>query len=363
LNLLLSARASTGVAVGLAFCWLLFPTHLFAQTSPVLVVVANSADAECVKRIGCDIVQVESLLPAEVPESVEDYHACDERIRGLLTFRLLLVRADCSSPREKLWLERITKSNPRAAVTHLQTSAAPRAAASPCGDCPRGPVGNLAGRPRAAGRRSPSRARSTAFHTSTIASTCRAGITSAERNITVKKFFNLDALGVCASSLCMVHCLAFPLLLAALPFLTIRTEAQESEAAAHADVADCCAEHACCANQAGDSAACCSTPTDFWIHVGLGATVAPLGLIAWGAGVRRHRGWGVLLLGGCGVLLMVAALFVGQHILDGRGEQIMTVAGSICMVTAHLWNRRKCKCCQTSSPASNPQADVQPVAI
>ena len=31
------------------------------------------------------------------------------------------------------------------------------------------------------------------------------------------KKLNLHALGVCASTLCMVHCLAFPLLLTALP--------------------------------------------------------------------------------------------------------------------------------------------------
>ena len=31
---------------------------------------------------------------------------------------------------------------------------------------------------------------------------------------------NLDALGMCASTLCMIHCLAFPVLLAILPMWT-----------------------------------------------------------------------------------------------------------------------------------------------
>ena len=38
---------------------------------------------------------------------------------------------------------------------------------------------------------------------------------------------NLDALGMCASSLCMIHCLVFPTLLAVLPMWKLATnEAQ-----------------------------------------------------------------------------------------------------------------------------------------
>ncbi len=117
---------------------------------------------------------------------------------------------------------------------------------------------------------------------------------------------NLDAVGMCASTLCMIHCLVFPLLLAAMPLLSM-SNANDAETAgammsppadSRSSVIDGFEDRACChAAQgavqpvAGDEAyaACCSTPTDFWIHVGLLAAVAPLGIIAWGAGYRNHR--------------------------------------------------------------------------
>jgi len=175
--------------------------------------------------------------------------------------------------------------------------------------------------------------------------------------------FNLDALGMCASSLCMIHCLIFPLLLAALPLLNLSFRDRDSEAAnvatslqpppSLASADECCAEDTCCPESQtavpqadNDHSACCSTPVDFWIHVGLFIAVAPLGLVAWGAGYRQHRRLGVLALGLTGVVLLAGALLFGTQLLGGRGEQVMTVLGSICMVSAHLWNRRQCRCCR-----------------
>jgi len=160
---------------------------------------------------------------------------------------------------------------------------------------------------------------------------------------------NLDALGMCASTLCMIHCLVFPLLLAALPTWKLAAEEVHEVADEGCTERDCCPT-ASATTSSGDangrSASCCSTPTDFWIHVGLLAAVAPLGIVAWGAGYSHHRRMGALALGMFGVLLLCGALFLGHHLLGGRGEQVMTVAGSICMVTAHSWNRRQCRCCR-----------------
>lgn len=188
-----------------------------------------------------------------------------------------------------------------------------------------------------------------------------------ESSINVKPVrINLDALGVCASTLCMFHCLMFSLLLAALPLwklplgdgdsVTAATVVDTSPAVdlSRAHVAAFCVDRDCRVQAAsarsvvkGDDACavCCTTPTDFWNHVGLLAAVAPLGIVAWGAGYRHHRRIGVLALGLLGVLLLCGALLFGHHLLGGRGEQVMTVVGSICMVTAHLWNRRQCRCC------------------
>lgn len=173
--------------------------------------------------------------------------------------------------------------------------------------------------------------------------------------------FNLDALGVCASTLCMIHCLVLPLLLAALPLLSLSGSEQVSMAAtpavATSSTAACCLDGECkselevaATNAQVDDvacAACCSTPLDYWIHVGLLATVAPLGLVAWGVGYRHHRRLGVLALGAVGVVLLAGALLFGTQFFGGRGEQVLTVTGSICMVSAHLWNRRQCHCCKT----------------
>lgn len=130
--------------------------------------------------------------------------------------------------------------------------------------------------------------------------------------------FNLDALGMCASSLCMVHCLAFPVLLTVLPMWSLASEKDESIAATAqyqtveltaASVSapplhDCCKDESCTAaatqgtkETAACSQRCCATPTDFWIHTGMLATVAPLGLVAWLVGYREHRRPGVIWLG------------------------------------------------------------------
>jgi len=179
--------------------------------------------------------------------------------------------------------------------------------------------------------------------------------------------FNIDSLGVCASTLCMIHCLVFPILLAALPAWTLTSDAAtmgavgasatSGESARMFPVSGLVADQTCCAtpgSQGGNtgSAGCCSTPTDFWIHVGLLAAVAPLGLIAWCAGYRKHRGQGVLWLGAAGVALLCGAVAFGTRVFGGSGEQMMTVTGSICMVSAHLWNRRRCRCCGRPAAAS-----------
>ena len=52
-----------------------------------------------------------------------------------------------------------------------------------------------------------------------------------EQNKVMRIRFNLDALGVCASTLCMVHCLVFPLLLAALPLWSLSADTGDTEVA------------------------------------------------------------------------------------------------------------------------------------
>jgi len=112
----------------------------------------------------------------------------------------------------------------------------------------------------------------------------------------------LDKLGVTASVLCLIHCLALPLLIPLVPILGLM---------GHDEV---------------------HTLLLFPI-VGL----AGFGILP---GFLRHRSMTVLLAAIAGVLLCSAAVgaevFFGLHALDVP----LTVAGGFCLVGAHLTNLR-----------------------
>ena len=146
---------------------------------------------------------------------------------------------------------------------------------------------------------------------------------------------NLDTLGMGASTLCLAHCLALPLLIAAIPFFG--------------------------AAASTSSVGCAGTPFDFWIHLALLGVVVPVGMIAWGLGYRLHKDLGILFLGAVGVTFLVAALMFGHHWMDGYGERVMTMAGSIAMVSAHLLNRRQYRCSDVRGRCSNVKVRSQPV--
>jgi hypothetical protein len=181
---------------------------------------------------------------------------------------------------------------------------------------------------------------------------------------------SLDWLGTCASFGCMIHCLAFPMFAAVLPLLS-GTETSAHTSAGAAAIAqpveddDCCREGCCTPEPESTSAcedACCASPAGFWTHVGMLTAVAPIGLVAWISGYRRHRRSGVLLLGISGLGFLLAALSIGPQLFGGRGELILTVCGSIAMVTAHQWNRRQCRCTDCNGDAEPAQPTVTTIA-
>lgn len=120
--------------------------------------------------------------------------------------------------------------------------------------------------------------------------------------------FSLDKLGVTVSSLCLVHCLVFPVLLAVLPGLGWLNP-------------------------------------DERIHWLLTLAAVPVAAFALLPGYRIHRCPWVLWAGLMGLLLMVGTPFFWT----GLFEEVATSIGAICLVTAHLQNRRRCKamavCC------------------
>lgn len=111
----------------------------------------------------------------------------------------------------------------------------------------------------------------------------------------------LDAGAVALSSLCLLHCLALPLLAAALPLFGTWAEAE-------------------------------------WVHLLFVAIALPLtGYALWRA--ERRRPLPVLAWATAGVglgLLLAGALALPTH----DWETPMTVAGSLLLAATHIWNAR-----------------------
>ena len=106
-----------------------------------------------------------------------------------------------------------------------------------------------------------------------------------------------------ASLLCLIHCAGLPLLLAALPMLSRIIALPES------------------------------------LHLWLLAFAIPASGSALLLGFRQHRAWPPLAAGGIGLaLLSVGAL----PLAGGRFEVPVTMAGSLCLIAAHVanWRRR-----------------------
>jgi hypothetical protein len=112
----------------------------------------------------------------------------------------------------------------------------------------------------------------------------------------------LDKAAVTLSGLCLVHCLALPVVLAALPFFN-------------------------------------ELSTDH-LHAEMLVIVLPVSLFALLSGFRRHRNSLVMALGAAGLVLLT----VGGTYVHGRyglsADRALTIAGSLVLAVAHFRNSR-----------------------
>src|SRR5882757_3461763 len=116
----------------------------------------------------------------------------------------------------------------------------------------------------------------------------------------------LDSLGVLLSGICIVHCVALPLLLVALPFLG------GSILGGHG------------------------------FHEWLLLAVLPVSLVALGFGYRRHHDSHVLWLGGVGLALLAFATY--GHPLFGLSEgweRVISIVGGVIHAAGHILNFRR----------------------
>lgn len=122
----------------------------------------------------------------------------------------------------------------------------------------------------------------------------------------------LDGFAVAVSALCVLHCLALPLVVAGLPFL---------------------AQFA-----------------DTHLHVQVLVAVLPLSTAALALGFRRHRDGRILTAGACGMLLLVVGATLAHDQLGVLADRAFTVTGSFVLALAHFLNayrsRQVASCCR-----------------
>jgi len=112
----------------------------------------------------------------------------------------------------------------------------------------------------------------------------------------------LDKVAVALSGLCLLHCLALPVLIVVLPFL----------------------------GQFGDD----------HLHAELLLFVIPVSVIALTSGYRRHRRIEVILLGAAGLLILTLGGTVVHDLYGSLADRLMTVTGSFVLAWTHYQNFR-----------------------
>ena len=122
-------------------------------------------------------------------------------------------------------------------------------------------------------------------------------------------FLELDTLGACVSGLCLVHCVALPLIFAFAPAL------------AHL------------------------IPGDEAVHRILAFLVVGAGLPSFLGGVRKHGQRRVLVAGFAGIAIILGALAFGDRFSSHAAEISVTMLGSLLLTSAHLANRTFCRRC------------------
>ncbi len=112
-----------------------------------------------------------------------------------------------------------------------------------------------------------------------------------------------DKIAIALSSLCVIHCLATPLILIILPSLG-------------ALVAD----------------------NHELFHLVILFFVLPIGVLALMAGYRHHHNRTILLIGLAGLGLLLIAAYFGHDYFGETGETALTIFASLIITTAHVRN-------------------------
>jgi len=118
----------------------------------------------------------------------------------------------------------------------------------------------------------------------------------------------LDGAAVALSALCLIHCLALPIIVAGLPFLAQFAEGH--------------------------------------LHLQMLVIVLPLSVVALALGFRRHRSARIIAAGAVGMLALVIGATVAHSHLGLAADRAFTIVGALVLAAAHYFNsvcsRRAC---------------------
>jgi hypothetical protein len=123
-----------------------------------------------------------------------------------------------------------------------------------------------------------------------------------------KVIMSMDNLGIIASAVCLVHCLAFPFLIALLPVLGLQfLDTHES-------------------------------------HLVIGGFIWLFAMFAIVPGYLKHKKLPILIGTIAGLALVTFGVLAGHQVLGEHGEISCLIAGNLTLVATHWKNRAMCKC-------------------
>jgi hypothetical protein len=133
--------------------------------------------------------------------------------------------------------------------------------------------------------------------------------------LTINTKFSADRVGILGSMLCIIHCIATPFLVAALPILAV-TESQT--------------------------------------HIALAVVLLLIGFIAFLPGYRVHGKPYMAMVAAVGFALILTAAFLPETLPSFLGgtlssetlETGLTVSGGMLLISAHLSNAYYCRSCR-----------------
>ncbi len=117
----------------------------------------------------------------------------------------------------------------------------------------------------------------------------------------------VDKFAIFVSSLCVAHCLVFPILAVLMPsFITLGLESESMH---------------------------------FWMII----TVIPSSIYALALGCKKHANTSVFLIGVLGLSCLLLAFALGGDVLGETGEKMLTVIGAIIIAFSHFKNFKLCQ--------------------